>query len=287
MGEWLVILDYVEGGHDFNIFLLDPGDGSEKRVIFPVCTSGGSWEENLDDDAGIVFDDSTGSLYLVFGTSFGCIQRYDLATGRLIWEMQSEDSFDTSFHGFNDYQSADTIYFGNQAHLYALDKQGGTLKLLFEDDAYEIVPLALRDQTLLVLARRTKGSQRFELWGLASSSGQSVWQMITDNSSPVDPPYEMSGLVDKGDSGWTWELIPAGLLLIEFQAEPNQLLLRTYDPANGASLSERIVPMKDVVGDFYSVPVVLGWHAGEMYFILDTRIYSLDVTTGELMMEYQ
>jgi len=76
-------------------------------------------------------------------------------------------------------------------------------------------------------------------------------------------------------------------LMIMFQAEPNQLLLTTYDPANGASLSEKIVPLKKVTSDFYSVPVVLGWHTDLVYFILDSRVYALDVTTGELVMEYQ
>lgn len=287
MGKWLAILDYIEGGHDFNIFLLDPVDGTEDRVIFPTCRSDSSWEENLDDDSGIVYDTAANALYLVFGSSFGCIQRYDLGSGELAWEIRFEESFGNSFHDYNYLQTADWLYFGNRARLYVLDKQAGVLKFLFEDEAYEMVPLALRDDTLLILARRTKGSQRFELWGLDSSSGERTWQMIPENSNPVDPPYEMSGLVDKGDSGWTWQLTPAGLLMIEFQAEPNQLLLRTYDPANGTSLSELIIPMKDVVGDFYSVPLVLGWHADELYFLLDGRLYALDVTNGELMMEYQ
>jgi outer membrane protein assembly factor BamB len=287
MGKWLVVLDYIEGGYDFNLFLLDPVDGSESHVIFPACKSGDSGEENLDDDSGIVYDNAADALYLVFGSSFGCLQRYDLGSGQLTWEIQSEDSFDTTFYGFNNFQTTDKLYFGNQGRLFTVDKQAGTLKILFENEAYEIAPLALSDKTMLILARRTKGSERFELWGLDSVSGKRTWQLVLENASPVDPPYEMVGLVDKDESGWTWHLIPAGLLLIKFQAEPNQLLLTTYDPANGASLGEKIVPMKDIVSDFYSVPAVLGWHAGELYFILEGRVYALDVTTGELMLEYQ
>lgn len=287
MGGRLVILDYLEDEYDFNIFLLDPRDGSEQRVIFPICTSDASWEENLEDDSGIVYDAAADALHLVFGSSFGCIQRYDLGTGRLTWEIHSEDSFGTGFYGFNFLQSADRIYFGNQGRLYVLTKQGGALKLLLEDEAYEFAPLALSDQTLLLLTRRIKGSQRLELWGLEASTGEHAWQMVMENSGHVDPPYEMSGLVDKGESAWTWKLTDAGLLLIKFQAEPNQLLLTMYNPADGVALAEQVIPMKDVVGDFYSVPVVLAWHAGEVYFILDTRIYSLDVTTGKLIMEYQ
>ena len=45
--------------------------------------------------------------------------------------------------------------------------------------------------------------------------------------------------------------------------------------------------MKDVTGDFYSVPTVIGWHDNEMYFILDSKVYALDVLTGQLLMKYQ
>ena len=293
MGDWLVILDYIGDEYDFNLFLLDPADGSEGHVIFPTCKSGSSWEETLDDDSGIVYDSAADALYLAFGSSLGCLQRYDLGSGQLTWETQSGNSFDTSFYGFDYFQTPNTLYFGNNTRLFALDKQNGALKLLFEDDSYEMAPLTLSGDALLVLARRTKGSQRFELWGLepappsGTMSGKRIWQLVPENASPVDPPYEMSGLVDKDEAGWTWQLTPASLLLIRFEAEPNQLALTTYDPAEGSSLGERTVPMKEVIGDFYSVPAVIGWHANEIYFVLDGKLYALDVVTGQLVMKYQ
>ncbi len=61
-------------------------------------------------------------------------------------------------------------------------------------------------------------------------------------ASPIDPPNEMSGLIDKTDSGWTWKLIPAGLVVITFQGEPNQLTLETFNPADGTSLGKQTFP---------------------------------------------
>jgi len=287
MGEWLMILDYVADGHDFNIFLLDPADGSEERVIFPACESESSWEENLEDESGIVHDTATGALYLFFGSSSGCIQRYDLGSGQLTWQTPSDEPFNTTFYGFNYFQSPATIFFGNDSRLYALDKQSGRLKLLLQDDAYEMAPLALSGDSLLTLARRAKGSERFELWGVDSASGKRTWQLIPENARPIDPPHEMSGLVDKDESGWTWQLTPTGLRLIEFQADPNQLALTTYNPADGSKLGEETVPIKDVSGEFYSVPVIVGWHAGELYFVLEGQVYVLDVDSMQWVMKYQ
>ncbi len=287
MGKWLVILDYAEEENDFHLFLLDPANGREEQVIFPVCKSDSFWEENLDDGSGVIYDSASNALYLAFGSSLGCLQRYDLDSGQLVWATQSEDSFNTTFYDFNYYQTPSTIYFGNENRFFALDKQSGMLKLLFEDDAYDLAPLALSKDTLIILARRTRGSQRFELWGLDPGSGERTWQLVPENSSPVDPPNEMSGLIDSDESGWTWRLTPAGLLLIEFQAEPNQLVLKTFDPASGSSLGETTIPMKDVSGDFYSVPTIIGWHGTEIYFTLDTRVYVLDTATGRIVLKYQ
>lgn len=287
MGRWLVISDYIPGGYDLNVFLLDPADGSEGRVIFPSCKSDSSWEENLDNTTGILYDNASDALYLFFGSSFGCIQRYDLGNGQLTWETRSETPFGTNFYGFNHFQTSDSIFFGDDSSLFNLDKGSGTLKLLVQDDAYALVPLTVSGDTLLTLARRTKGSERFELWGLDSASGKRTWQLVPENASPIDPPFEMSGLVDKDESGWTWQLTPNGLLLIQFQAEPNQLVLTTYNLADGSTLDEQTVPVKGVVGDFYSIPGIIGWHNAEMYFNLDGMLYVLDIASGQLVLKYQ
>lgn len=287
MGDWLMILDYVADGHDFNIFLLDPADGSEERVIFPACETENSWEENLEDESGIVYDTASNALYLFFGSSSGCIQRYDLGSGQFTWQTPSDEPFSTTFHGFHYFQSPSAIYFGNDNRLYALNKQSGTLELLLQDDAYEMAPLALSGDTLLTLARRTKGSERFELWGVDSASGKRTWQLIPENAHPIGSPYEMSGLVDKAESAWTWQLTPTGLRLIEFQANPNQLALTIYNPVDGSKVGEETVPIKDVAGDFYSVPVIVGWHAGELYFTLEGQVYIVDVDSMQWIMKYQ
>jgi outer membrane protein assembly factor BamB len=283
----LVILDYAGEETDLHVFLLDPADGSEELDLLPVCLSPDSWEENLDDDSGFVYDAASNDLYLVFGSSFGCIQRYNLETGQLVWETQSDESLDATFFGFNYLQTPSTLFFGNQNQLFALDKGSGALELLLEDESYELAPLTLGGDTLIVRAQRTKGSQRFELWGLDPGSGARTWQLVPENSDPVDPPNGMSGLIDSGESGWTWQITPAGLLLLKFQAEPNQLVLQTINPADGSSVGEKVIPLKRVTGDFYSIPIIIGWNDMEIYFILDTRVYALDVVTGQIVMEYQ
>ncbi len=150
----------------------------------------------------------------------------------------------------------------------------------------KFVPLALSGDTLLIRARRTRGTERFELWGVNPVAGAQLWTLDLQGAAPVDPPNEMSGLVDDTDSGWTWKLTPAGLVLIKFQAAPNQLVVDTLNPADGTQLSELTVPLNGVTGDFYTIPTVIGWQGTLVYLSLDSEIYALDVTTGKLLLHY-
>jgi hypothetical protein len=105
-------------------------------------------------------------------------------------------------------------------------------------------------------------------------------------SSPIDPPNEMSGLIDNTDFGWTWRLASTGLVVCNFQAQPNQLVLETFNPANGTSLGKKAIPLNNISGDFYDIPTVLSWQGNVALINLELNIYSLDVTTDQLKVIY-
>ena len=110
--------------------------------------------------------------------------------------------------------------------------------------------------------------------------------MDTQGSAPIDPPNEMSGLIDDTGSGWTWRLVSTGLVVSTFQAKPNQLVLETFNPATGTSLNKQAVALKNISGDFYDIPSVVGWHGNIAYLNIELNIYSLDFTTGQLKVIY-
>jgi len=124
------------------------------------------------------------------------------------------------------------------------------------------------------------------LWGVQAASGSQVWRLNMQDSAPIDPPNEMSGLIDDTGSGWTWRLASTGLVVGMFQAKPNQLILETFNPASGTSLGKRAIPLKKVSGDFYDIPKVIGWQGNIAYISLELNMYSLDVTTGQLKVIY-
>jgi outer membrane protein assembly factor BamB/ribosomal protein L7/L12 len=286
MGGSLVVLDYAGDSYTYSLIFLDPADGSEQRLLTPTCQYDQYSSATLDMDSGLLYDEAENALFLVYNSSAGCVQRLDFATGQMAWQTISADSFSFSFYGFNALMTDTAYYFSNESQLLAVDKRIGTIQTLVANEDYDFVPLAVTGDTLLVRARRTRGTERFELWGVNTASGKQLWQMDLQGATPIDPPNELSGLVDETDTGWTWRLVPAGLMLIKFQANPNQLVLDTINPTDGTLLSEQTVAMKLVTGDFYSVPTVIGWQDNLVYLSLDSKIYSLDITTGEVRFHY-
>jgi outer membrane protein assembly factor BamB len=285
MGGSLVVVDHINDSNDFGLLFIDPATGSQEKVLTPMCTHE-SYTSDIDPSSGFVYDQAENTLYLVYDSSYGCVQRLDLASGQIVWSTNSEDNFILSAYGFHYLATDSQLYFNNDNDLLAVNKSSGEMKALLTDPDYELIPLALAGDKLIVRARRTRGTERFELWGVDVSSGNRVWQMDMQGAEPIDPPDEMAGLVDKNDWGWTWNLNPAGLVIITFQGQPNQLILETFNPADGTSLGKQTLALKKVSGDFYSIPTVIGWRGNIVYLDVETSLYTLDVAIPELKTIY-
>ncbi|MBN2388685.1 MAG: PQQ-binding-like beta-propeller repeat protein [Anaerolineales bacterium] len=285
VGGDLLVIDTIGDETTFSLIFIDPVDGRELRQITPTCQQDERSVATIDPGAGLLYDQAENALYLVFDSSPGCVQRLDLATGQTTWQVLADDWFTFSASGFTGLLADDLLYFNQGGQLYAVERDSGKMHLLLTDEDYDLVPLAVSGDTLLVRARRTRGSQRFELWALERVSGERLWQMPLEGSSPLDPPDEMSGLVDDDTSAWTWHLAPEGLQLIHFEAEPSQIVITSIDLADGTLRSETTVALRSVYDDFYSAPEIIGWQESLLYAIIDGNIYAILVDSGKIVFE--
>lgn len=284
VGGQLVVIDPLGEDYVYSLIFLDPLDGRELRSLTPTCQEAAGYSPaTIDPDSGFLVDETEDSLYLVYDSSPGCVQRIDLATGQMAWQTTSEEWFTFSPYGFSGLLGQELLYFNQGNELISVERGTGRLRILVADEDYEFVPLALSGNTLIVRARRTRGSERFELWGVDPGSGEPRWQLDLTDAGPLDPPDEMAGLVDGDESAWTWRLADAGLLLVRFEADPHQVVIVTLDPTNGAQLNETTVALRGIVGDFYSIPEILGWQEGLLYAGVDGNIYAIDVNAGEIL----
>jgi outer membrane protein assembly factor BamB len=240
----------------------------------------------MDPDSGLLYNQAENALYLVYDSSYGCIQRLDFTSGQVTWQTSVEESYSFSPNGFHGLMTESGIIFSNSNQLVMANKSNGEAGILIENEDYEFLPLGTAGDTLVVRARRTRGTERFEIWGLNPSTGVTIWQIDLQGASPIDPPDEMAGLVDDTDPGFTWRLTPAGLILVKFQANPSQLVLDTIDPLNGLLVNEQVTPLKMVSDEDYSIPKVIGWQEQVVYLNLDSNILALDISSGEVLFNY-
>ena len=285
MGKSLVVIDTTDSSNDYGLMFIDPTSGSQQGVITPTC-SYNDYTSNLDPDAGLLYDQAGNALYLVYDSSYGCVQKLDLGRGKPAWEADSKDNFNFAPDGLLALMTDSTLYFSNHNNLMAVDKASGTMKVLLTNPDYELLPEAVAGNILIVRARRTRGSETFQLWGVDTTSGNPAWQISLQNASPIDPPNDMAGMIDNTDSAWTWHLASTGLVIGTFQAKPNQIVLETFNPATGASQGKKAGAIKGISGDFYDVPAFIGWQGDIGYFYAEVSIYSVDVTTGQVKIVY-
>ncbi len=282
MGDRLVVLDYLPGSYDLAMYFIDPISGTEEPLS-PVCEINGQ-QYGLENDTGLVYDESEKALFLVFEA--GCVERIRLSDRKADWQITDPNTFNYLYEGFTPLLTDMDLYFSNGADLVKVSKNGWEEKILVSNVDYRLIPLAASGDTLLVRAKRTRGTTRFELWGVNTRSGSILWQMNMQDAEPIDPPDEMAGLVDDTDHGWTWQLNEKGLTLLTFRGEPNQVSIETFDLANGSSLSKQVVKLSRIDGDFYSIPKVIGWHGSVAYLDIDTALFALDVNSGDLKLIY-
>ncbi len=285
----LLVVDKED--EDYSLFVLSLGDGSVLKRITPECAPvNGSHPEQLDNVSMMVLDQNSAaetgsdSVYLFYGWYPGCIERRDLSTGDLKWQQMDERGFSPS-GDLATLVTAETIFFAADNNLWAADTANGEIRLVTQTQDYELVPLALAGDTLIVRSIRTRGSTQFGLWGMDPKYGEKTWEHELKNSEPLDPPDVAMGLVDDDGWAWTWHMMDGQIFLLEFQANPNQLAVSRLDPHSGSVLDEKHLAL-GVEDDFYFIPAVLAWQDPTAWLVVDRRIIGVDISSASVKYSY-
>ena len=279
----LVVVDFTDTNNNYGLFFLDPITGNQQDILTPICSVNG-YDNTLESDSVLFLDKADQVLYLIF--TEGCIQKLDLSTREIVWDSKNTDYFSSSLEPNNYLLTESNLYFGDDGDLLSVAKSTGEIKKISQNADYNVYPLDISKGVLILRADRTRGTSRSELWGVDSSTGQQIWQKTMQDASPIDPPNEMSGFIDDSDFGWTLKLTSQGLARIVFKGEPSLLVLEIIDPKDGNVKTSQTLKIKGTSGDFYDIPLVLGWQKDVAYLIIDTGFYTLDVTSGELIKIY-
>lgn len=259
-----------EDWRSLSLFLWEPATGDLVRRI-PVHCVEGRHTDTPGTDVPVLVDRSGKQIYLLYGLSPGCAQKWDLDRGVLIWQITVEYYLDQ--HHSTTILQGDMIYTGIAGVVLAMDTADGELRQLTAEDDYELIPLAVQENTLVVAARRTRGSERYELWGLDPTSGARRWQIILEEEDLLGNPGAWA------DPAWAAHLTREGLTLLHLLTEPPRLTVETIDPQTGTSLGQVTSDLDD---EYWQEAI---W-TNDTVWLLMRKLHAVDLSTGEVLFSW-
>jgi LSD1 subclass zinc finger protein len=265
-----------EGG-DWAVNLFDPTTG-KARTLTPTCESDVT-TESLNFTSLVVAREDSPSFYVAFGTFQTCLQKWDVTTGKMTWQAKLEDSLST-YHTYPLLTDKD-LYLSNDGNVLAVGTDKGESRSLADEADYDLVPLAVQDNVLLVRAKRTRGTTQYEIWGLDPQTGQHLWEHSLEQAAPLDPPDESSGLISEGDSVWTWHVTSAGLIVLQIHSAPHQVILETLNVETGVSSGQKTVAL-NFDTPFLGPPQVFGWTPDAVWLVVEDTVLGVDASAGKI-----
>jgi outer membrane protein assembly factor BamB len=264
--------------------VFDVSSGEEVNHIEPTCQPEDSLSDEMDVYSSIILDQSGQGekAYIFFGFFNACVQRWDLSSGKLDWAYEESDQTPVVSRDHPPLLANGVLYYAQADQLRSLDAATGTqLQVLDENSDFSLIPLLVEGQRLLVRAKRTSGTTRFELWGYDLSAGKNLWKRSMLKGEPLDPPDEMVGLITNDESAWTYRLTSSGLWLIAFQANPDQVNLAQVNLDTGELADQKSVALGiDSSMDFIDIPERVENAGDQAWFVLENRIYAIDPEAG-------
>jgi outer membrane protein assembly factor BamB len=264
--------------------IFDVSSGNERLHIAPTCQPAGGMQDEMEVYSQILADAASPSAkaYFFFGFFNACVQRWDLSSGKMDWEYLDEDQDLGSPDSSPVLAANDRLFFSLGDQLVSLDiSSGAIMQTLDETQDYGLVPLLVEGQRLIVRAKRSRGSDSYELWGYDLNSGKNLWKHPILQGTPLDPPLLGSVLIDSDEPGWTYLQAPDGLWLITFRAQPNQVDLARVDLDTGEWTEQKSLPLGLATNtDSYQGPARIASRDNLAWFTLEEDIYAIDPAGG-------
>ena len=272
VNDQVAVVDYEKPNDVYSIVfqLRDPATGEVVQAFAGYCQREYRRSYLRIYDPDVVLDPAGQSIYLLHGSIPGCIQRWNLATGALDWQVWAED------HSLDRFTAppllaGGRIYASYSGRVIAIDGEQGTVDLLLDEVDYELQLQGEQEGTLVVLAQRQRGSTRYELWGVNADSGHVRWRYIPQDEVPIEGPGSSSA-----DKVLAWHLTREGLVVLHLNAEPPTLVVGTIDLRTG---QETVLGTAGLDDDYWAG---LSWSDTAAWLTI-RKVYTIDLGSGKVV----
>ena len=214
------------------------------------------------------------SLY--FNTN-SVMEKWDLSGSqpKLAWHKET-DSFSPNEKGF---LGKDTFYLMIDHGLNSVNLASGESTLFLQNEDYEFTPLSEQGDQLIVLARRTRGTEKFEIWPVNLQTREVGQTIAMGVGKLYDTNYETISKTD--EFVWTWQVYNDVFYIVKFMVSPSQVSIDSYNLKTWAKTATQTLPLSKIGQDSYGLRSVIGWQRRYLFTLLETESYALDIEKGK------
>ncbi len=220
---------------------------------------------------------SNDDLYLI---SSSVVEKWNLAENspKLVWHSE-ETQYGSSDKG---YLAKDALFLNTNNGLLSVNLTNGNIRLFLQNEDYDFNVLAEHGSQLIILARRTRGTEKFEIWPVDMQSGEVGSTIAMGEGKLYDGTYET--ISQAAQYAWTWQLYNDVLYIVKFQLSPNQVSIDSYNPKDWKKTSSQTIPLTKITDDSYGLRTIVGWQRKYLFVLLDTDPYGFDIEKGKIIL---
>ncbi len=279
MGNLLIVHEETDV---VKLSLYDSKTGTLIEEISPTCPNHvfEDDDQEFDLNSTIISNTQKDYFYLLYGFwEPGCLEKWHVEDMKRDWQSFIPEDL---VRGEPDYLfGGEQIFISkpDRNEVWKVDLQSGSAELFFQDNNYLLTPLLLQDQTLVIEAKRSKGSTRYELWGIDSGSAERLWQIIPQAVEPMS--VNVTSIID-ADGVYDVHGLPGRLILMQAYDDPPKITFDSVDIATGVMSNQKtyLVPPQTI----FSLDVI-DWQEGAVWLGLDD-ILVIDSSTGEKKIQW-
>lgn len=265
VGELLGVPDRLPDDSSYGaLYLYSPADGSPQGEIVPSCKEEDNYERFLSYYMDTGSDPSGRTLIWLLGSSPICLMAYDVASG-VVSRTWLDDFSSSDLSARNTLWAGDTLYLSDGDRIYAVGPQASRRLISAED--YDLWPLAAGEGVVLVEARRTRGSTRYELWAIDAQSGERRWERVLVGDDPQESPDDTADFLAT--------LVGDAVAVVEQHEEPEELTYELIGLADGARRARAALAVADP--DNYIRGAV--WGDGHLFLSIN-ELYGVELSSG-------
>ncbi|MCB9135037.1 MAG: PQQ-binding-like beta-propeller repeat protein [Anaerolineales bacterium] len=205
-----------------------------------------------------------------------CLQMWDGTTGTMTWEAQMEDeNGDALRPDENVLISGNTLYLYSDRAVWMVNIEDGTYKLLVHNEDYELHPIGVVQDAVIMDAYRRVGTSRNEVWAV-NNDGSTRWTFVPAVEDKMDGWLNE---VAYEDGVWTILIGQDAVYILTAYSDPQRISFEQINLQDGTGSGPKTIDISNGLGSVWFS--ILKVEQPQIWVTLTNIVAAYNFETGE------